>query len=153
MITDLMAHAQCYYGVNRKLEHLLKAMAAYSAENYPEGRLELDGNDLFMIFASYQTHPRAEAAMEAHRSYIDVMYMVEGEETIYVKPTRHLQKITTDYDPKTDALLAQVDEDVLSIRLSAGQFIILLPQDAHAPACDGAKSGAVKKIIGKIRIA
>ena len=51
-----------------------------------------------------------------------------------------------------EALLAETDEDATAVRLEAGSFIVLFPQDAHAPACyaDGMKH--VKKIIGKVRI-
>lgn len=90
--------------------------------------------------------------MEAHRKYADVMYMVEGTETIYVKPTQALRTITAEYDPEKDALLAELDRDVTSVCLTAGQFVVLFPQDAHAPGCNDIQTAGVKKIIGKMKI-
>ena len=80
------------------------------------------------------------------------MYMVEGEETIYVKPTSQLSNITMEYDPAGDALLAAMDADATPVRLTAGSFIVLMPQDAHAPACWVGEAKGVKKIIGKVRV-
>ena len=107
---------------------------------------------VFLLRNAYTTNDPAEAIFEAHRAYIDVMYMVEGEETIYVKPTSQLSKITKEYDPAGDALLADMDADATPVRLTAGSFIVLMPQDAHAPACWVDEAKGVKKIIGKVRV-
>ena len=104
------------------------------------------------MFAQYDTMSLDNAAIEAHKKYIDVMVMIEGSETIYVKPTEDLSKITRLYDAEGDALLAELDTDASAIRLDAGSFIILFPQDAHAPSRYADGPCAVKKIIGKVLI-
>ena len=152
MIYDQISHVEQYAGVNEGVDRLLKTMANYTPENFPTGRLELEGGDPFLIFAAYETHPRAEAVMEAHRRYIDIMYMVDGAENIYVKSTEKLQQITAVYDSTVEALLAAVDDDVAEVHLTPGSFVVLFPQDAHAPACHADGIHSVKKIIGKIRI-
>ena len=78
------------------------------------------------------------------------MYMVEGEETIYVKPSSQLSNITSAYDANGDYLLADFDQDATPVHLTAGSFIILLPQDAHAPGCWVDSPKDVKKIVGKV---
>ena len=90
--------------------------------------------------------------MEAHRKYVDVMCMIEGEETIYVQPTALLHHITQAYDENQDALLAEMEEGCCEIRLHPGEFVILFPEDAHAPGCRINGPSHVKKIIGKVRI-
>ena len=60
--------------------------------------------------------------------------------------------ITKEYDPAIDALLAKLDSDAIPVRLTAGTFVVLLPQDAHAPACYDAAPQTVKKIIGKVKL-
>ena len=152
MILDTIANASVYEGLHAGIDMALKAVAAYTPENYETGKVELDGDKVFLLRNAYTTNDPANAIFEAHRAYIDVMYMVEGEETIYVKPTSQLSNITKEYDPAGDALLADMDADATPVRLTAGSFIVLMPQDAHAPACwvDSAKN--VKKIIGKVRV-
>ena len=152
MILDQIKNASFYKDVMPAITTALEKAAAYTPENYPGGRVDVDGDNLFLLLNTYETHSPEGALFEAHQKYIDVMYMVEGEETIYVKPTAQLTNITKEYDPTGDALLADLDADATPVRLTAGSFIVLMPQDAHAPACwvDGAKN--VKKIIGKVRV-
>lgn len=80
------------------------------------------------------------------------MYMVEGEETIYVKPTEQLLSVTQPYSSNIDALLGQTDANATPVRLTAGSFLVLFPQDAHTPACDTESRHTVKKIIGKVAL-
>lgn len=69
-----------------------------------------------MIFANYKTHDKKDAIFEAHKQYIDVMYMVEGEEIIYVKQTENIKNVTKEYDSEIDALLDNLDDDAIPIR-------------------------------------
>lgn len=152
MILDTMEHAKQYVGLFPGVDRVLEAVRAYSPDNYPCGKVELEGNDLYLLLNSYETHTPEGALCEAHRQYLDVMYMVQGEETIYVKPVEQLRCVTKEYDPAIEALLGQTDSDATAVRLTAGSFIVLLPQDAHTPACHTDGPQHVKKIIGKVRI-
>lgn len=152
MIYDEIVNAGQYRRIHPGIDRVLEEMQKYTSDNYPEGRISLEGDDLFLLFGSYETHSAEGALAEAHRQYIDVMYMVEGEEIIYVKPVSRMEKVTKPYDDSLDALLGEIDPDATPVRLEAGCFIVLLPQDAHAPACHAEGPVSVKKIIGKVRI-
>lgn len=152
MILDTMNNAASYAGLHAGIDLALKAAAAYTPENYETGKIQIDGDAVFLNRLAYATGDPANAIFEAHREYIDVMYMVEGEETIYVKPTAELSNITKEYDPEGDALLADFDTDATAVHLTAGSFVILMPQDAHAPGCVYGQSKNVKKIVGKVRL-
>ena len=152
MILDHIKNTSCYAGIHSGIAKALEEMVKYTPDNYPGGRVELDGDNLFLLLNTYETHSPEGALCEAHQKYIDVMYMVEGEEIIYVKPTDRLCAVTQAYNPEIDALLAQTDSDATPVRLTAGSFIVLFPQDAHSPACYGKEPQKVKKIIGKVKI-
>ena len=152
MIYDEIRNVKQYLGMNPGIDRVLEAVKRYTPDNYPEGRLSLDGDNLFLLFGNYETHSPEGALTEAHQQYIDVMYMVEGAETIYVKPVGRMQNVTKPYDASIEALLGETDSDASAIRLESGCFIVLFPQDAHAPACYADGPGAVKKIVGKVRI-
>ena len=152
MIFDQMKNAACYKDVLPGITTALEKMAAYTPDNYPGGKVEIDGDKLFLLLNTYETRDPAVSQFEAHQKYIDVMYMVEGEEIIYVKPTDCLQAVTKEYDPAIDALLAKLDDDAIPVRLTAGTFVVLFPQDAHAPACFDTAPQTVKKIIGKVKL-
>ncbi len=152
MILDTMQNAAQYADVHAGIQKALEAMKAFTPQNYQTGRVVVDGDNVFLNVSAYKTHSTENAVFEAHQEYIDVMYMVEGEETIYVKPTSQLSAITTAYDPKIEALLAQFDDDATAVHLTAGSFIVLFPQDAHSPGCHWGDERSVKKIIGKVKL-
>jgi len=152
MIFDKLTNAETYKGIHPGVDRVLAEAAKISADNYTPGKVVLDGDNLFMNVCAYNTHATDGALAEAHQQYLDVMVMIEGEETIYVKSTDELKNVTKPYDPSIEALLASLDPDATPIRLTAGHFIVLFPQDAHAPACHTDGEHAVKKIIGKVRI-
>ena len=153
VILDCMKNAGLYAHVVEGLEELLAAEAAYAARPEAEGGERIHGDAMFINDCRYETKPvDADARSEAHRKYIDVMYMIDGEETIYVKPTDRLRKVTQPYDASIEALLANLDGDETAVRLQAGQFIVLFPQDAHCPARSAGEDGPVHKLIGKLAV-
>ena len=152
MILDQIKNASFYEGILPAITTALEKAAAYTPEHYPGGRIDVDGDNLFLLLNTYDTHTSEGALFEAHKAYIDVMYMVDGEEIIYVKPTDTLCSVTKPYDSSIDALLANLDRDATPVRLTAGSFIVLFPQDAHAPGCYDQAPKTVKKIIAKVKI-
>ena len=153
MIFDSIENAKLYYGLHEGIAKVLGQVKDYTADNYPDGRVEIDGDNVFLNTTPYTTVVKESPTFEAHRKYIDVMYMVEGEEIIYVNPTSKLSDITQEYCEEKDVLLAGPEADAIPVRIKSGQFVILFPQDAHAPSCAADNTPMlVKKIIGKVKI-
>ncbi len=151
MILDILENANQYAGIHPGVARALEEMKRFTPDNYGDGRVEVDGDNVFLLLNNYETHPKSESMAEAHRKYIDVMYMVEGVETIYVKNVEKLRCVTEEYTEENEALIAETDDDATAVRLEAGYFVVLFPQDAHSPACDADGKHTVKKIIGKVR--
>ena len=152
MLFDTIDHAEQYRDAFPAVYRVLQEMKQYSADAFPTGSAELPGGS-FLKFNEYETKAPEGALTEAHRSYIDVFYLLEGSETIYVKPTADLQKITTPYNPEKDCLLAETDGDVSAVVMHRSSFLVLFPQDAHCPGRHGPNGPAhVKKIIGKVPV-
>ena len=153
MIYDSLKNAAQYKGLHAGIDQVLEAAKAYNAENYPEKtRVTLDGDNVFMNMAAYETHSTEKAVFEAHQQYADVMVMIDGCETIYVKHTDKLSHVYQEYDPSIEALLADFDTDATPVRMEPGSFVVLLPQDAHSPGCHVDGPMNVKKIIGKVKL-
>ena len=152
MIYDHLNNLDSYRFTEPGIAQVLEAAKSYTPENFPNTRVVLDGDHVFMNMPSYETHDLEKAVMEAHRKYVDVMVMIEGRETIYVKNTDRLQDVYSPYEEGRDALLAHMDNDVIPVDMQPGDFLVLLPQDAHAPGCHAGAPCKVKKIIGKVLI-
>jgi len=151
MIFDTLDNAEKYEGLCPNIMAILKEAKKYDAKNFPSEVMVLN-DKAKMINASYETHPFEGAKAEAHRQFVDVMVMIDGEEMIYVKPTGRLSNITMEYDVSQDALLADTDADMTAVYMKPGCFCILYPQDAHAPGCIAGEKMNIKKFIGKVRI-
>lgn len=153
MILDSIENAALYSSVSQGICDALSAAANYPTLPYITGKTEINDDKLFLLALEYETKwPDGDAFMEAHQKYIDVMYMVDGEELIYVKQTSSLTKLISAYDGEKDALLAELDKNMTEVHLKAGDFVILFPQDAHCPGCCVDSPKTVKKIICKVAI-
>ena len=117
-----------------------------------DGRAPIDGDNVYAEVQSYVTKPASEAVYEAHRQYIDIQYVVSGEETIGWARIEDLV-VSTEYTPARDFMLGSVDETrTIAARLRAGQFAILFPSDAHAPRLTTHTPTTVKKMVVKVRV-
>lgn len=152
MILDRLENAAVYYESVPGLAESVQAIKEFLQGAYEKGRYPIRDEDIILIASEYEPKPLSEDSfLEAHRKYLDIMYMVAGEEMIYVKPTGRLKEITRPYAAQSDDLLAKVDSDLTAVRLQQGQFVVLFPQDAHCPACQVDGVERVKKIIVKLK--
>jgi YhcH/YjgK/YiaL family protein len=152
MILDKVENAARYAAINEGIVKAVAAAKALCADTYQKGRVEVDGENVYLNCAEYDTHDREGALTEAHRAYLDVMVVIEGVETVYVKRTDALQNVTKPYDTAIEALLADTDKDASAIRLCKGDFLVLFPEDAHAPGCHADTPCHIKKAFGKVKI-
>lgn len=151
MILDTLENLSLYVCLHPGLEQFEKAFRQYTPSYYPLGKQELDEENAFLILKEYETSSPNGALLEAHNQYWDIMYMLEGEEIVYVKPRNRIRHIVKEYNEQDEALLATLDEDCTPVLLTSGQFLILLPGDAHCPERENRTKTKVKKIIGKLR--
>ena len=139
-----------YQSVHPSFPATFAALEKLAKEEFTTGRHEVDGDRIFINCAEYETKPAENSCMEYHKEYIDVMWMVEGEETIGIFPTSQLKNITRPYEP--DAALAELEKEYTSLRMVPGCVCILFPEDAHAPSMDLNGTSKVRKMIAKVRI-
>ena len=152
MILDTLEHAAQYAPISEGLREAFQALRTSELDPYVTGKTEIIPDKLYFIKNAYSPKEfGSESLLEAHRDFIDVMYMVEGEELIYVKPTDRLRQIDKPYDASIEALLTRPEGDETAVLLQQGQFLVLFPQDAHCPA-NRAGSETVKKIICKVKV-
>ena len=114
------------------------------------GRHEIDGDAVYALVQRYHTRPVAETRLEAHRRYIDIQYLVSGQEVIHWAALADLAETTRPYDAVTDVAFFASVADMVPARLRAGQFAILFPEDAHAPCCAWGDPAEVLKVVVKV---
>ncbi len=117
-----------------------------------DGKVILDGNDLFAGIDCYETKPRADAKLETHQRYVDIQVLLSGTECIEIFPKSSLS-VSEPYDTARDAEFYNVPETApVRMTLKPGQFMVFFPEDAHMPCLnDGNSSKPVQKIVIKLR--
>ena len=104
-------------------------------------------DDSFGFMNSLNTKPFS-GRYEAHKKYLDLFYCVEGVEEVIVTSSTS-GKIVEPYSEEKDIYFLEKTQDI-KITLHEGDYIILFPEDAHAPAIgDGSH---LKKLVLKIKI-
>lgn len=116
--------------------------------NSPLGRIEVQGDDLFINNINPTCKTVEEQMLEMHRDYIDVHIVLEGTETIGWKAIEDLEHITQPYQKEGDCALSD-DKPTILATLTPGQCCIVYPEDPHAPVIG---EGKIRKLIGKVKI-
>ncbi len=115
----------------------------------PDGRYELQ-NGIIANVMTYMTKPVQLTAFESHRKYIDVQYMVYGEELMVVEQIKDIkERVISDYDGDRDAVFYQHDGGNVQV-LRAGSTAVLYPLDAHRGAIAVERPKKIRKIVVKI---
>lgn len=147
MIFDTLANAALYKSISPRLAKGLAFLQETDLEALEVGRIELDGSALYVLIQEYETRTPEKGKWEAHRRYIDIQYVISGEECIGYRPLEEME--TVEYnETKDQAVLRGEGAMVLA---KAGSFGIYFPQDGHQPcmAVDG-KPAKVKKAVVKV---
>lgn len=150
MILDQLSHHKTYLGLGPRFVASFGWLANFKPET-ADGRIDIDGDNVFALVQSYDTAPPAEKKYEAHRLYADLQYIAAGTETIHYAPFDRLQTAKP-YDPEKDYLLYSDPAVVTALHLGPGSFAIFHPADAHKPGCIDGAICRMKKVVIKIRL-
>ena len=125
----------------------------FSPENCKEGRHDLS-DGVYVNVCSYKTRFRKNSKFEAHRKYIDIQYMISGQEIITVESLEDMYsgKCISEYSKEGDAELYEMNILGTDYLLSEGKAVILFPEDAHSPGICVDEPMYIKKAIVKVPV-
>ena len=148
MIYDDLKYIARYKGIHPNIDQAIDMILNYSFD-MAEGRIPLDGEDLFANVNQYTPKQLSEAAYEVHKQYADIQIMLEGEELIYGAPVKDLQCIQP-YNRKKDIGFYEGEATEVYV-LKRGNFVLCMPGDAHMA---GVEHGVydLKKIVFKVKV-
>ena len=150
MIFDTIAQASLYKPLSPRIASALSFIEGVEPAAFKTGQVEIEDRDIFAIFQELITEPVEGRQYEAHREYIDIQYLLAGEEVIRVTNLASLSEAVP-YDKERDITFyhAAPGNDLL---LREGDFVILFPQDAHLPKIPPAGPAEVRKVVVKVRV-
>lgn len=153
MIVDTLTNRHLYTSLSPRLAKALAHLAETDFSKLEVGNYPIEGKDIFVIINDYETKPKETEPFEVHRQYIDVQYVVSGEEEFGYLPLAN-QTPSKPYFDKHD--YAEFDfqsnqDDAAFIPLKAGMFALFFPGDIHMPGTS-ATPQKVRKVVIKVRI-
>jgi len=118
----------------------------------PDGTVPIDGTRVFAILQRYRTAHLDTPKFEYHRKYIDVQYILSGEEIIGWAPATQMTA-SFDYDADQDICFGLVEPGKWSgVSVKAGQLAVFWPEDGHAPRLAAGTASLVRKIVVKVAV-
>ncbi len=147
MILDTLGNAAKYVGLKEGLSEAFGFLDQPGLEELPDGKYEITGDRVYAIIAHVDGRQVDDGEMEGHRKYLDIQYVISGEESMGWKPREGLVS-SVEYDPEKDFEFFEGEPDSI-IRVPPGSFTIFLPTDAHLPLIG---NGPIHKVVVKVAV-
>lgn len=150
MIFDNIKNASIYYNLNEQIKEGLLFLQNNDLKVIQEGKYVINDN-IYVNIEQYYPKPIERCKLESHKKYIDIQYIIEGEEmfgfiNINEKDLASIQP----YDENKDIIFYNGNCNYLKAKQS--DFIIFDTCDAHKPQIKtNKKKTLVKKAVVKIR--
>lgn len=118
-------------------------------ENTPDGRYDIDERT-YVNINTYETKSHEICFPEAHKRYIDIQLLLSGKERLDFANIEELS-VKEEYDEERDVMFFDIPEQMNTVYLEQGSFVLLYPHDAHRPQMmTSCGCECVKKVVVKI---
>ena len=148
MIIDRLENADRYNALHPGFEAAFDVLREMDFDEAAEGAQEIDGSRLTVNVIRSQAKRMEDVWLEAHHRYIDIQYLVSGEEQFGWQLTEDCEIPLGEYNEEKDTIKY---EDVPEgwFPLLPGAFAIFFPWDAHAPMLG---EGPIFKVVLKVAV-
>ena len=148
MILDTLENYQLYNAINERIAKGFDFLRTTDLDSLPSGKHDIEGDTIFALVQEYQTKPLNECKLESHKKYIDIQYVIRGEEMMGVT-IQNNQKIIEVNEEKDYTFY---EGTTSLVRVSKGMFTIFFPDDLHQPCVQTESAAEVKKVVIKVMI-
>ncbi|WBW50421.1 YhcH/YjgK/YiaL family protein [Peptoniphilus equinus] len=114
------------------------------------GVYELEGKDIFYQVIETETEEIQRRNAESHKEYLDVQFVVIGEEFIGITPWKNSYKVQN-VDVNRDLWLYESVENEGYIHAVEGCVSIFYPEDIHKPQIAVNGPAFEKKVVVKVK--
>ena len=149
MIFDSIENANIYANLGESFEKALHFLRNNDFAEMEEGRVDIDGDEVFALVQKYKTIDPENGKWEAHRQYADIQFIAKGSEDFGFVNIEYLDA-ESDYDVDKDIQWFDGDGDFL--QLHEDEFVIVFPHEAHMPKLSIETPEDVLKVVVKVAI-
>jgi len=157
MIKDSLQHIDYYNYLIKELQLGLKYLKGTDFSTVENGKYEVFEDKVYAIVQDYTSKPLEEGKFEAHKKYIDIQYIIEGQEQIGYSDIDNFDE-DTEYNEEKDIVFLAPKSDLavekapMFIKLKAQEFAIFTVNDAHMPSISVENPSFVRKVVVKVSI-
>ena len=116
MIIDKIENSHRYVDLGKRIEKAFKYINYTDLKNIQPGKYEIDEENIFALISEYKTKPESEGKLEAHRKYIDVQYVISGEELMGYSPLGN-QQILEPYKEENDIVFFTGEKSFVKVSI------------------------------------
>jgi len=147
---DKVQFAQQYHLNKAFWDKAFAYLKQTNLQTLANGRYAIDGDNVYAIVTEAPSKDYDKTAFESHRNYIDLQFVIRGEENMGKAP---LSAVTVNKPYSESADIAYYTGNGKIYTIPQNNFIIFFPSDAHRPNITPGGNKVVKKIVIKIRVA
>lgn len=148
MIFDTLKNIDTYRDLNPRLYRGLQILRETDFQQYGPGNYAVEGDELFFMIQDYETRVSNDTP-EAHQKYIDIQYLISGEEIVGFAPLETLEEVKT--ETRGDIKFYRGKCDYFTLK--EDRFAVFFPKDAHSPAIAvNGRPGRCIKCVVKVKL-
>ena len=138
---DIKKYASLLPGIDEAFD-AVNALTEYEdKKNYPLS----NGNRFFLAVQG----TKAPDVAEAHRKYLDIQYILEGQEVVGLAPTDTLTPDGPFNEEKDKGMYVGHNQPTV---IEAGWCYVVFPEDAHAPGTHLEQPNSFRKLVIKLEV-
>ena len=151
IVTDLQ-HIERQLTMTQQMQQAVEFLRRTDLLELPDGNVPIDGKRVYAVLQRYRTARHDAPQFEYHRKYIELQYILAGEEIIGWAPASEMTP-SFSYNEDQDICFGLIEPGKWSpVRLVAGQLAVFWPEDGHAPRLATEKACLVRKIVVKVAV-
>lgn len=148
MILDRVENLEMYCN-NEIMKKACKFLKTHDFSKDEKGAHKIEGEDFFYAISEYTTKDPLDGKWESHKRYIDIQYMVKGQEKIGYGYFNDMEIVKYNEEGDFCSLKGEGECEIL---LNEGSFALFYPQDAHMPGLKVNENENIRKIVLKIPV-
>ncbi len=147
MICDSLEHLGRYKGLSPNLDTAIDYLQTHDISTLPNGRTEVDGDNVFINMMDATLHSDHGYHPEYHKTYADLQIDITGGEGwgYTNKPGPEIGDFTGDCGFQDSA-------SVVTGALGEGRFVLFFPTELHKPGLVQHGCVSVRKAVVKIKM-
>jgi biofilm protein TabA len=150
MIYDTKANLYQYIGISEAFDCAIDYLLHADFGTMDPAKYPVDGDRVFTLVQTPDTRLKADARWESHQNYIDIQYLIEGEEIIGFQKTDSMT-VSVPYSAEKDIVFYDDNGKGSFTRLFPGAFVIYFPSEAHMPLISPSTPQRIKKAVIKVK--